>query len=230
MEDIRIGVYICHCGLNIAGTVNVEEVAKYAAALPNVAIARHYRYMCSDPGQDLIKTDIKELRLNRVVVASCSPRMHELTFRKAVEGGGLNPYLYEHANIREHCSWVHDDKRLATNKAKDLIRAAVKRVYYHEPLVIKEAPLNPNVLVVGGGIAGMQAALDIANGQNKVYMVEREPSIGGHMIQLDRTFPTLDCSECILTPKMSDVGHHPFIELLSLSEVEEVSGSIGSFK
>ena len=230
MEDIRIGVYICHCGLNIAGTVNVEEVAKYAATLPNVAIARHYRYMCSDPGQGLIKNDIKELRLNRVVVASCSPRMHELTFRKAVEDGGLNPYLYEHANIREHCSWVHDDKKLATNKAKDLIRAAVKRVYHHEPLVIKEAPLNPNVLVVGGGIAGMQAALDIANGQNKVYMVEREPSIGGHMIQLDRTFPTLDCSECILTPKMSDVGHHPFIELLSLSEVEEVSGSIGNFK
>jgi heterodisulfide reductase subunit A len=230
MEDIRIGVYICHCGLNIAGTVNVEEVAKYAATLPNVAISRHYRYMCSDPGQDLIKNDIKELRLNRVVVASCSPRMHELTFRKTVEAGGLNPYLYEHANIREHCSWVHDDKRLATNKAKDLVRAAIKRVYYHEPLVIKEAPLNPNVLIVGGGIAGMQAALDIANGQNKVYMVEREPSIGGHMIQLDRTFPTLDCSECILTPKMSDVGHHPFIELLSLSEVEEVSGSIGNFK
>jgi len=230
MEEVKIGVYICHCGFNIAGTVNVEEVARYAATLPNVAIARDYRYMCSDPGQDLIKTDIKKLGLNRVVVASCSPRMHELTFRKAVEGGGLNPYLYEHANIREHCSWVHDDKKLATNKAKDLVRAAVKRVYHHEPLVIKEAPLNPNVLIVGGGIAGMQAALDIANGENKVYMVEREPSIGGHMIQLDRTFPTLDCSECILTPKMSDVGHHPFIELLSLSEVEEVSGSIGSFK
>jgi len=230
MEDIRIGVYVCHCGLNIAGVVNVEEVAKYAGTLPNVVISRHYRYMCSDPGQDLIKNDIKKLRLNRVVVASCSPRMHELTFRKTVEDGGLNPYLYEHANIREHCSWVHDDKKLATNKAKDLIRAAVKRVYYHEPLVIKEAPLNPNVLIVGGGIAGMQAALDIANGQNKVYLVEREPSIGGHMIQLDRTFPTLDCSECILTPKMSDVGHHPFIELLSFSEVEEVSGSIGNFK
>ena len=230
MEEIRTGVYICHCGLNIAGVVNVEEVAKYAGTLPNVVVSRDYRYMCSDPGQDLIKNDIKRLRLNRVVVASCSPRMHELTFRKAVEDGGLNPYLYEHANIREHCSWVHDDKKLATSKAKDLIRAAVKRVYHHEPLVIKEAPLNPNVLVVGGGIAGMQAALDIANGQNKVYLVEREPSIGGHMIQLDRTFPTLDCSECILTPKMSDVGHHPFIELFSYSEVEEVSGSIGNFK
>jgi heterodisulfide reductase subunit A len=230
MEEIRIGVYVCHCGFNIAGVVNVEEVAKYAGTLPNVVISRDYRYMCSDPGQDLIKNDIKKLGLNRVVVASCSPRMHELTFRKAVEDGGLNPYLYEHANIREHCSWVHDDKKLATNKAKDLIRAAVKRVYYHEPLVIKESPFNPNILIVGGGIAGMQAALDIANGHNKVYLVEREPSIGGHMIQLDRTFPTLDCSECILTPKMSDVGHHPFIELFSFSEVEEVSGSIGNFK
>ena len=230
MEEIRIGVYICHCGFNIAGVVNVEEVAKYAATLPSVVISREYRYMCSDPGQDLIKNDIKKLGLNRVVVASCSPRMHEPTFRKAVADGGLNPYLYEHANIREHCSWVHDDKELATKKAKDLVRAAVKRVYRHEPLVVKEAPLNPNVLVVGGGIAGMQAALDIANGQNKVYLVERDPSIGGHMIQLYRTFPTLDCSECILTPKMSDVGHHPFIELFTYSEVEEVSGSIGNFK
>ncbi|NWF77191.1 MAG: CoB--CoM heterodisulfide reductase iron-sulfur subunit A family protein [Chloroflexi bacterium] len=230
MEEIRIGVYICQCGLNIAGVVNVEEVAKYAGTLPNVVVSRHYRYMCSDPGQDLIKKDIQELGLNRVVVAACSPKMHEPTFRKAVEDGGLNPYLYEHANIREHCSWVHDDKKLATNKAKDLVRAAVRRVYYHEPLVIKEAPLNPNVLVVGGGIAGMQAALDIANGQHKVYLVEKDPSIGGHMMQLDRTFPTLDCSECILTPKMSDVGRHPFIELLAYSEVEEVSGSIGNFK
>ena len=230
MEDIRTGVYICHCGLNIAGTVNVEEVAKYIGTLPDVVVSRNYRYMCSDPGQDLIKKDIKELGINRVVVASCSPRMHELTFRKTVEGGGLNPYLYEHANIREHCSWVHEDKKLATGKAKDLIRAAVRRVYHHEPLVIREVPLNPNVLVIGGGIAGMQASLDIANGHNKVYLVERDPSIGGHMAQLDRTFPTLDCSECILTPKMSDTGHHPFIELLAYSEVEEVSGSIGNFK
>ena len=230
MEEIRTGVYICHCGFNIAGTVNVEEVARYVGTLPNVVISRHYRYMCSDPGQDLIRNDIKQLKLNRIVVASCSPRMHELTFRKTVESGGLNPYLYEHANIREHCSWVHSDRKLATNKAKDLLRAAVRRVYHHEPLVIRQVPLNPNVLVIGGGIAGMQAALDIANGQNKVYLVEREPSIGGRMAQLDRTFPTLDCSECILTPKMSDAGHHPFIELLAYSEVEEVSGSIGSFK
>jgi heterodisulfide reductase subunit A len=231
MENERgIGVYICHCGLNIAGTVDVGEVAKYAATLPHVVISRDYRYMCSDPGQDLIKTDIKELGLNRVVVASCSPRMHELTFRKACQDAGLNPYLYEHANIREHCSWCHTDERQATEKAKDLVRAAVKRVYYQEALEVKEAPVNPNTLVVGGGIAGIEAALKIANGGHKVYMVEREPSIGGHMIQLDTTFPTLDCSECIMTPKMTEVGHHPGIELFAYSEVEEVSGSVGNFK
>ena len=230
MEEIRIGVYICHCGLNIAGTVDVEEVAKYALELPSVVVSRTYRYMCSDPGQMLIKNDIKELGLNRVVVASCSPRMHEPTFRRACQDAGLNPYLYEHANIREHCSWVHDDRDLATGKAKDLIRAAVRRVFYNEPLEIKERTLNPNVLVTGAGIAGIQAALDIANGEHRVYLVEREPSIGGHMAQLDRTFPTLDCSECILTPKMTEVGQHPFIELLAYSEVEEVSGSVGNFK
>ena len=229
-NEKRIGVYICHCGLNIAGTVDVEEVAKYAATLPHVVIARDYRYVCSDPGQELIKNDIKELKLNRVVVASCSPRMHEHTFRKACLAAGLNPYLYEHVNIREHCSWVHADKKEATEKAKDLIRAAVQRVYYQEPLEVKEIPVNPNTLVVGGGIAGIEAALKIANSGRKVYMVEKEPSIGGHMIQLDTTFPTLDCSECIMTPKMSEVGHHSNIELLAYSEVEEVSGSVGNFK
>jgi heterodisulfide reductase subunit A len=226
----RIGVYICHCGLNIAGTVDVEEVAEYAASLDSVVVSRHYRYMCSDPGQALIKEDIKNLGLNRIVVASCSPRMHELTFRQVCQDSGLNPYLYEQANIRELCSWVHDDKKIATEKAKDIVRAAVRRVCWNEPLEVKEATVNSDVLVVGGGIAGIQASLDIANGEHKVYLVEREPSIGGHMIQLDRTFPTLDCSECILTPKMADVGRHPFIELLAYSEVEEVSGSIGNFK
>jgi heterodisulfide reductase subunit A len=226
----RIGVYICHCGLNIAGTVDVEEVAEYAASLDSVVVSRHYRYMCSDPGQVLIKEDIKNLGLNRIVVASCSPRMHELTFRQVCQDSGLNPYLYEQANIRELCSWVHDDKKIATEKAKDIVRAAVRRVCWNEPLEVKEATVNSDVLVVGGGIAGIQASLDIANGEHKVYLVEREPSIGGHMIQLDRTFPTLDCSECILTPKMADVGRHPFIELLAYSEVEEVSGSIGNFK
>jgi heterodisulfide reductase subunit A len=229
-DDRRIGVYICHCGLNIAGTVDVEELTKYAGTLPDVVVSRDYRYMCSDPGQELIKNDIKEQELNRVVVASCSPRMHEYTFRKACLAAGLNPYLYEHVNIREHCSWVHADKKEATEKAKDLVRAAVQRVYYHEALEVKEIPVNPNTLVVGGGIAGIEAALKIANSGRKVYLVEKEPSIGGHMIQLDTTFPTLDCSECIMTPKMSDVGHHPNIELLAYSEVEEVSGSVGNFK
>jgi len=230
-EEVKIGVYICHCGLNIAGTVDSEGVAKYAGTLPNVVVARDYKYMCSDPGQDLIKNDIREMGINRVVVASCSPRMHEPTFRKACQEAGLNPYLYEHANIREHCSWPHaGDKKRATEKAKDLVRAAIRRVYYQEPLEIKEVPVNPNVLVVGGGIAGIQAALDIADGGKTVYMVERDASIGGHMIQLDRTFPTLDCSECILTPKMTDTGHHPNIELMTNSEVEDVSGYIGNFK
>jgi heterodisulfide reductase subunit A len=230
MEEIRIGVYICHCGLNIAGTVDVEELASYALGLPSVVVSRDYRYMCSDPGQTLIKDDIKNLGLNRVVVASCSPRMHEPTFRRACQDAGLNPYLFEHANIREHCSWVHDDRQIATEKAKDLVRAAVRRVYYHEPLEIKERTLNPNVLIVGGGIAGIQAALDIANGEHRVYLVEKEPSIGGHMAQLDRTFPTLDCSECILTPKMTEAGQHPFITLLAYSEIDEVLGSVGNFK
>jgi heterodisulfide reductase subunit A len=230
VEKIRTGVYICHCGLNIAGTVDVEEVARHARTLPSVVVARDYRYMCSDPGQAFIKDDIKNLGLNRVVVASCSPRMHEPTFRRACQYAGLNPYLYEHANIREHCSWVHDDKQLATEKAKDLVRAAVRRVALNEPLEVKERPLNTDVLIVGGGIAGIQAALDIANGEHRVYLVEKEPSIGGHMAQLDRTFPTLDCSECILTPKMTEVGQHPFITLLAYSEVEEVAGSVGNFK
>jgi len=230
VENIKTGVYICHCGLNIAGTVDVEGVAKYAQALPSVVVARDYHYMCSDPGQALIKDDIKNLGLNRVVVASCSPRMHEPTFRRACQNAGLNPYLYEHANIREHCSWVHDDRELATEKAKDLVRAAIRRVSYNAPLEIKERPLNPNVLIVGGGIAGIQAALDIANGEHRVYLVEKEAAIGGHMAQLDRTFPTLDCSECILTPKMTEVGQHPFITLLAYSEIEEVAGSVGNFK
>ena len=168
----RIGVYICHCGLNIAGTVDVEEITKYAATLPNVVISRDYRYMCSDPGQELIKNDIEELKLNRVIVASCSPRMHEPTFRKACLAAGLNPYLYEHVNIREHCSWVHANRKEATEKAADLIRAAVQRVAYQQPLEIKEIPVNPNTLVVGGGIAGIEAALKIANSGRKVYLVE----------------------------------------------------------
>ncbi|TET40414.1 MAG: CoB--CoM heterodisulfide reductase iron-sulfur subunit A family protein, partial [Dehalococcoidia bacterium] len=228
MEEAKIGVYVCHCGLNIAQTVDVKEVARHAGTLPSVALSRDYMFVCSDPGQDLIKNDIKELGLNRVVVASCSPRLHELTFRRVCESAGLNPYLLEMVNIREQCSWVHEEG--STEKAKALVEAAVRRVFYHEPLVVKEGPYDPNTLVVGGGIAGIQAALEIANSEHKVYLVEREPSIGGHMIQLDKTFPTLDCSQCILTPKMSEVGSHSYIELFAYSEVEEISGYVGNFK
>ena len=231
MEDkLRIGVYVCHCGSNIAGVVDVKEVAKFAQSLPFVVMAKDYIYMCSDPGQNMIVEDIKQLGLNRVVVASCSPQLHEHTFRHACQEAGLNPYLFHMANIREHCSWVTEDKGMATQKAKALISAAVRRACYQESLEAKEVPVNPNVLVVGGGIAGIQAALEIANAENRVYLVEREPSIGGHMAQFDKTFPTLDCSSCILTPLLSAVGQHPHIELMTWSEVEEVSGHIGDFK
>ena len=226
----KIGVYVCHCGTNIAGTVDVEAVAEFARGLPSVAIARVYTYMCSDPGQDLIRQDIKGLGLNRIVVAACSPIMHERTYRRVCQESGLNPYLFEMANIREHCSWITEDRTAATEKAKALVSAAVKRVFYQEPLESKRVPVNPNTLVVGGGIAGIQAALEIADSRHKVYLVEREPSIGGHMIQLDKTFPTLDCSACILTPKMSLAGSHPHIELMSYSEVVDVSGYVGNFK
>jgi heterodisulfide reductase subunit A2 len=228
MKEKRIGVFVCHCGQNIAKTVNVNEVSEFASHLPGVKVARNYVFMCSDPGQDMIRKDIKELGLNRVVVAACSPHMHEKTFRRVIASAGLNPYLLQIANIREHCSWVHEER--ATEKAREIVAAAVNRVFWHQPLDLMEAPINPNTLVVGAGIAGIQAALDIANAGHKVHLVEREPSIGGHMIQLDKTFPTLDCSACITTPRMSDTGGHPNIDLHTYSEVEEVSGYIGSFK
>ncbi len=226
----RIGVYICHCGSNIAGTVDVAEVTRFAKDLDSVIAARNYKFMCSEPGQNLIKEDIKALGLNRIVVASCSPTLHEPTFRRVCQETGINPYLFQMANIREQCSWVTEDHDGATEKAKALVSAAVRRVYYHQPLERKEVPINPNTLVVGGGIAGIQAALKIADSGHKVYLVERTPSIGGHMAQLDKTFPTLDCSACILTPKMTLVGSHPHIELMTYSEVIEVSGYIGNFK
>ena len=190
----KIGVYVCHCGANIAGTVDVAQVIEYAKGLPSVAVARDYKFMCSDPGQDLIKNDIKEMGLTRVVVASCSPRLHEPTFRRTLVSAGLNPYLFEMANIREQCSWVHQDSEKATEKAKALVSAAVRRVFLHEPLEKREVPVNPCTLVVGAGIAGIQAALEIADSGQRVYLVEREPSIGGNMARLDKTFPTLDCS------------------------------------
>lgn len=228
--DERIGVYICHCGTNIAGTVDIEETVRFAASLRGVTVARDYKYMCSDPGQEMIKVDIRDLGLNRVVVASCSPLMHELTFRRACAQAGLNPFLFQMANIREHCSWVTKERAAATRKAKQLIAAAVWRVALHEPLEVKEVPVKPVTLVVGGGIAGIEAALRIASAGRQVYLVEREASIGGHMSQFDKTFPTLDCAACILTPKMVSVGQNPLIKLLTFSEVVGVSGYVGNFK
>jgi len=230
-KEVRIGVYVCHCGLNIAGTVNCEEVAQFAAALPNVVISKDNRYTCSDQGQELIKNDIQEHKLNRVVVASCSPRLHEATFRNACEEAGLNRYLFEMANIREHCSWVHlHEKEKATEKAKDLVRMAVAKATLLQPQIENEVPIARKALIIGGGVAGIQAALDLADTGYHVYLVEKDPSIGGRMAQIDKTFPTMDCSICILAPKMSDAGRHPNIELLTNSEVQDVQGYIGNFK
>jgi heterodisulfide reductase subunit A len=230
-EEVRIGVYVCHCGLNIAGSVDCKEVAEFAATLPHVVLARDYRYTCSDQGQELIKNDIKEYKLNRVVVASCSPRLHEPTFRKVCEEAGLNKYLFEMANIREQCSWVHlHDRKAATEKAKDLVKMAVAKAALLKPASEIEVPIIRKALVIGGGVAGIQAALDLADTGYKVYLVEKEPSIGGMMARIDKTFPTMDCSICILAPKMSDVGHHPNIELLANSEVVDVKGYIGNFR
>ncbi len=229
-EEPRIGVYVCHCGLNIAGSVDCADVARFAATLPHVVLSKDNRYTCSDQGQDLIKKDIKESKLNRVVVASCSPRLHEPTFRKTCEEAGLNKYLFEMANIREQCSWVHlYDKEAATEKAKDLVKVAVAKAALLEPAQESEVPITRKALIIGGGVAGIQAALDLADTGYKVYLVEKEPSIGGMMARIDKTFPTMDCSICILAPKMSDVGHHPNIELLTNSEVTEVKGYIGNF-
>jgi len=194
MEQPKIGVYICECGINIAATVNVREVVTFASRLPNVTVARYYKYMCSEPGQNMIKDDIRELGINRVVVASCSPRMHEITFQAAVAEAGLNPYYFAMANIREQCSWIIKDIAQATAKAKRLVSSVVYRVAYQEPLQPRVEPVTKAALIVGGGIAGIQAALTMADAGYPVYLIEREPSIGGHMAQLDKTFPTLDCS------------------------------------
>ena len=226
----RIGFYICHCGSNIAGIVDVKAVAEYVATLPGIVISRDYKYMCSDPGQELIVQDIQSNQLNRIVVASCSPLLHEHTFRKAVVRAGLNPYFLQMVNIREHNSWVHSDKVKATVKAKDLARAAVRRVVSHKALEEKRVPIHPKVLVLGGGIAGIHAALTLAEAGKQVYLVEREPSIGGHMAKFDKTFPTLDCAACILTPKMSAVRAHPNITLWTYSEVSRVEGYVGNFR
>jgi len=228
--DVRIGVYVCDCGANIAATVDVKAVAEYAAALPGVVVSREYKYMCSDPGQELIRQDIVEQRLNRVVVAACSPLLHEETFRGAVAKGGLNPFCFQMVNIREHDSWVHLDRARATEKAIALLRAAIGRVGFHKPLERKRVPIHPDVLIVGGGIAGIHAALTLANAGKHVYLVEREPTIGGHMAKFDKTFPTLDCAACILTPKMTAVKKHPNITLWTLADVTGVEGYVGNFQ
>jgi heterodisulfide reductase subunit A len=226
----RIGVYVCHCGTNIAGIVDVKAVAEYAAGLPGVVMSREYKYMCSDPGQELIQHDIRDHRLDRIIVASCSPLLHEHTFRGATAKGGLNPYVLQMVNLRENVSWVNDRPGPATEKAKDLVRAAAYRVVHHKALQRKTVPINAGVLVVGGGIAGIHTALTLANAGKKVYLVEREPTIGGHMAMFDKTFPTLDCAACILTPKMSAVKTHPNITLWTYSEVVGVDGFVGNYK
>ena len=225
-----MGVYVCHCGVNVGGVVNCPEVAEYAKTLPNVVVAKDYKYMCSDPGQSLIQDDIKEHNLNRIVVAACSPRLHEPTFRRCVEEAGLNKFLFEFANLREQDSWVHMTQPAeATAKAKDLTRMAVAKARLLEPLEASKVAVDKKCLVIGGGVAGIQSALDLADMGFKTYMVERNPTIGGRMGQLDKTFPTLDCSMCILAPKMVDTSKHENIELITYAEVKEVDGYIGNF-
>ncbi len=227
----RIGVFICHCGTNIAGTVDIAEVMAAAQKMPQVVFVDDNKYTCSEPGQAGIRDAIIANRLNRVVIGSCSPRMHEMTFRRTVAAAGLNPYLLEVANLREHCSWVHSgDSRGATAKAIELVRMAVAKVSRAEALSPKQIGLTKRALVIGGGVAGIQAALDIADAGYEVILLEREPSIGGHMAQLDKTFPTLDCSACILTPKMVDAAQHPKITLLTYAEVQKVNGFVGNFE
>lgn len=225
----RIGVFVCHCGINIAQNVDVKELTEYASHLNGVVVAKEYKYMCSDVGATLIKDTIKEFKLDGVVIASCSPRMHEHTFRRVANDGGVNPYRVEISNIREQCSWAHSNKEQATEKAKYLVRSAVSKALSLEPLKPSTLKVIPEALVIGGGIAGIQTSLDLANDGFKVHLVERDPSIGGHMAQLDKTFPTLDCSSCILTPKMMEVANHENIELLSYAEIASIEGSIGNY-
>ncbi len=226
----RIGVFICHCGENIASTVDVARVAAEAKNMPGVVHAVDYKYMCSDPGQTTLKAAIKEHNLDGVVVAACSPRMHEPTFRRAAEEAGMNAFQCEMANLREHCSWVHEKGDSTTAKAVDLVRLQVEKVKRDKPLRPIKVPITKTALVIGGGIAGIQAALDIANAGHKVLLIEKSPSIGGHMSQLSETFPTLDCSQCILTPRMVEVARHPNVTLYTYSELEKLEGFIGNFK
>jgi heterodisulfide reductase subunit A len=226
----KIGVFVCHCGENISATVDCEKVAKIAEGYEGVVHSVDYKYMCSDPGQSLIKAAIAEKGLDGIVVAACSPRMHEPTFRKACAEAGLNPYLCEMSNLREHCSWVHEKGESTTEKAIDLVRVLVEKVKKNTSLNAIKVPVTKRALVIGGGIAGIQASLDIANTGHKVILVEKDPSIGGHMSQLSETFPTLDCSQCILTPRMVEVAQHPNITLYTYAEIESLEGFIGNFK
>jgi heterodisulfide reductase subunit A len=226
----RVGVYICHCGINIAATVDVAAVAEFAAGLPGVVVARHYTYMCSEPGQALIKQDIAGLDLNRVVVASCSPLMHEPTFRATVADGGLNPYCFEMANIREQCSWVHPEEMATTLKAMQLVASAVGKAARLEPLQVRQVPVTPAALVIGGGIAGLQAALDIAQAGFEVTLVEKEGRLGGHAARLHSTFPTLEGVPALIQPVVEQVQNHPRIRLLLGAQVTEVGGYVGNFK
>ncbi|MFH1381602.1 MAG: CoB-CoM heterodisulfide reductase HdrA2 [Chloroflexota bacterium] len=229
--ELRIGIFVCDCGLNIAGSVNTEEVRKYAEKLPDVAVAIRNRYTCADPGQQEIKKAIIEHKLNRIVVASCTPRLHEKTFRDCIAQAGLNPYLLEMTSIREQCSWVHlHDSEAATKKAKDIVKIAVARARLLKEQAEAEIPVTDAALVIGGGVTGIQTALDLADAGHQVYLVEEKPSIGGIMAALDKTFPTMDCSICVLGPKMMDAGRHGRIKLLTYSEVKQVSGYVGNFK
>ena len=225
----RIGVFVCWCGSNIAATVDVKKVAETLGKEPGVVFSADYQYMCSQAGQDLVKNSIKEYGLTGVVICSCSPRMHEATFRKAAASAGVNPYMVEIANIREQCSWIHKDMATATEKAIILGRAAVAKVHLNAPLTPGESPVTKRALVIGGGIAGIQTALDIADAGYEVDIVEKSPTIGGKMSQIDKTFPTLDCAACILTPKMVEAAQNEKIKIYSFSEVEEVKGFVGNF-
>ncbi len=230
-ETPRIGVYICWCGVNIGGVVDVPKLCEYSEKLPNVVLASEYKFMCSDIGQNMIMEDIREGKINRVVVASCSPRMHEQTFRRACSEAGLNQFLFEQANIREHCTWVSmNDVPGATRIAQDHIRMAVAKVSALQPLEVTTVDVEPSCLVVGAGIAGINAALDLGNSGYKVYLVEKNPTVGGHMAQLDKTFPTMDCSSCITTPKMSEISRNPNVDLMTYSEVVSLDGYVGNFQ
>ena len=225
----RIGVFVCWCGSNIAATVDVQAVSDALAKEPGVVLSTNYQYMCSQSGQEMIQEAIKEHKLTGIVVCSCSPRMHEATFRKTAQQAGINPYMVEIANIREQCSWVHKDKEIGTEKAIILGRAAIAKVHLNAPLTAGQSPVTKRALVIGGGIAGIQTALDIADAGFEVDIVEKKPTIGGKMTQIDKTFPTLDCAACILTPKMVDVAQNDKIRVFAYSEVEAVKGFVGNF-